>query len=92
MRYVLVTDWAVWWLRDRPVFVDRIWELRSEGLAISAATGAELATGVRRSSEPNKSEQVLRHVLQRVTVFPFTEFDKCYIRRREQRLPINRAL
>jgi predicted nucleic acid-binding protein len=45
MRYLIDTDWAVWWLRGRPEVVERLRDLRSEGLAISAVTLGEFTHG-----------------------------------------------
>lgn len=45
MRYLVDTDWAVWWLRGGPDVVQRLRTLRTEGLAISAVTLGELVTG-----------------------------------------------
>lgn len=73
MRYLVDTDWAVWWLRGRPGFVERLRDLRSEGLAISAVTLGELVTGVRRSRNQARNEEALQHFLRRVTVLPFTD-------------------
>jgi tRNA(fMet)-specific endonuclease VapC len=72
MRYLVDTDWAVWWLRGRPEFVEQLRTFRQDGLAISAVTLAELETGVRRSRERVQGERVLRLFLRRVAVLPFT--------------------
>jgi tRNA(fMet)-specific endonuclease VapC len=73
MRYLVDTDWAVWWLRGRPDVVQRLRALRTEGLAISAITLGELVTGVRRSRDQARNEEALQHFLRRVTVLPFTD-------------------
>jgi predicted nucleic acid-binding protein len=73
MRYLIDTDWAVWWLRGRPEVVERLRDLRSEGLAISAVTLGELLTGVHRSSDRTQREAALQGFLRRVTVLPFGE-------------------
>lgn len=73
MRYLVDTDWAVWWLRGRPDFVERLRELRDEGITISAVTLGELVTGVRRSRNQAHNEKALQHFLRRVTVLPFDD-------------------
>lgn len=56
MPLLLDTDWAVFALRGRAAIVQRIEELRAEGLAISTVTLAELVTGVHRSEKPRLSQ------------------------------------
>ena len=73
MRYLVDTDWAVWWPRGRPDVVQRLQALRNEGLAISTVTLGELVTGVRRSNKRARNEEALQHFLRRVTVLPFTD-------------------
>ncbi len=36
MRYLIDTDWVVWWLRGRTEFVARLQELYRDGVALSA--------------------------------------------------------
>lgn len=72
MAYLLDTDWAIWALRGRREIAERVKALRGEGLAISAVTLAELATGVHRSGDPKKAEDGLYRFLARVAVLPFT--------------------
>jgi predicted nucleic acid-binding protein len=73
MRYLVDTDWAVWWLRGRPDVVQRLQALRTEGLAISAVTLGELVTGVRRSRDQARNAEALQHFLRRVTVLSFAD-------------------
>jgi predicted nucleic acid-binding protein len=73
MRYLVDTDWAVWWLRGRSDVVEQLRAFRADGLAISAVTFGELVTGVRRSRDQVRNEEALRHFLRRVTVLPFTD-------------------
>jgi len=73
MRYLVDTDWAVWWLRGRPDVVERLQAFRTEGLAVSTMTLGELVTGVRRSRDQARNAEALQHFLRRVTVLPFTD-------------------
>ncbi len=73
MRYLVDTDWAVWWLRGRSEFVERLQVLHRDGVALSAISLAELETGIRRSPDPARGEQVLTQFLRRVAVLPFTD-------------------
>lgn len=71
MRYLVDTDWAVWWLRGRSDVVDRLRALLAEGLAISTTTLAELVSGVHRSHDPARNEEALQNFLRGVAVLPF---------------------
>lgn len=72
MAYLLDTDWAIWALRGRREVTERVKALRGEELAISAATLAELTTGVHRSTDPKKADDGLHAFLARVRVLPLT--------------------
>ncbi len=73
MGFLLDTDWAVWFLRGRDEVRARVEVIRHEGLAISAVTLAELATGVHRSRNPAQAVEGLRRFLTGVAVLAFTE-------------------
>ncbi len=45
MRYLVDTDWAVWWQRGRPDVVQRLRMLRTEGLAIQRSDAWRISNG-----------------------------------------------
>ena len=60
MQYLLDTDWIAAYLRATSAFVTAIDDRRTEGIAMSVVTLAELFSGVSQSSQPAKAEEQLR--------------------------------
>lgn len=63
-KYLLDTDWAIYYLRGKEAFVKAIDEYRKEGIAISMISIAELYEGVCRSLRPEEKETVLIDFLE----------------------------
>ncbi len=58
-KYLLDTDWAVYYLRGKEIFVKTIDEYRDDGIAISTVSIAELYEGVYRSPRLEEKEMIL---------------------------------
>lgn len=63
-KYLLDTDWAIYYLRGKEAFVKATDEYRKEGIAISMISVAELYEGVFRSQKPEEKEAVLVDFLE----------------------------
>lgn len=63
-KYLVDTDWAVFYLRGKELFVKTIDEYRKEGIVISTISVAELYEGVFRNPEPERKEVVLNEFLR----------------------------
>jgi predicted nucleic acid-binding protein len=73
LRYLLDTDWAVWWLRGRSEVVTRLTAWERDGLGISIVTLAELYEGVERGQHPDVTRPALeRDFLEMVILIPFS--------------------
>ena len=72
-KYLLDTDWAVYYLRGKTLFVNSIDQFQREGLAISIMSIAELYEGVYWSSNPEKKEIALLNFLEGLRIFSFTK-------------------
>jgi len=68
VRYLVDTDWAIHYLNGRLETVNRLEELKEQGLGLSVVSLAELYEGIFYSSDPSKSEEGLDDFLHRVTV------------------------
>lgn len=64
VKYLLDTDWAIYYLRGKEAFVKAIDEYRKEGIAISMISIAELYEGVYRSRRPEEKETALIDFLE----------------------------
>ncbi len=64
VKYLMDTDWAVYYLRGKEAFVKAIDEYRKEGIAISMVSIAELYEGVYRSRKPEEKETALIDFLE----------------------------
>ncbi|PRR70508.1 type II toxin-antitoxin system VapC family toxin [Neomoorella humiferrea] len=67
-KYLVDTDWAVFYLRGKEPFVTTLKEYRQKGLAISVVTIAELYEGVFRSAKPEEKERSLRDFLKGISI------------------------
>ena len=72
-RYLLDTDWAIYYLRGKDVFVKTIDEFRKDGIAISTISIAELYDGVFRSPMSEKKEIVLLNFLEGLRIINITK-------------------
>ena len=73
-KYLLDTDWAVYYLRGKTLFVNSIDQFQREGLAISIISIAEyFMRGFIGSSNPEKKEIALLNFLEGLRIFSFTK-------------------
>ena len=72
-RYLLDTDWAVYYLRGKEPFVDNVKRYRQKGLAISVISMAELYEGVFRSTGPKEKEASLNDFLTGLSILNVTK-------------------
>ena len=63
MRYLVDTDWAIDYLAGVERIVGRIDELRTDGIAISIVSVAELYEGAFYARDPIASEQALQRFI-----------------------------
>ncbi len=73
LKYLIDTDWVVYYFKGRQAIVKRLDALEDESLAISVVTLAELYDGLYGSRNPRKREQDLKGFLQWVTVLGLDE-------------------
>lgn len=73
LTYLIDTDLAVWWLRDRPEVAAKLRDREQEGLAISAVMLAELWEGVEGSADPVRARTALEGFLRLVHVLPLSD-------------------
>lgn len=72
-KYLLDTDWAVYYLRGKNQFVKAIDKYREEGVAISTISIGELYDGIYRSQNPEQKEVVLLDFLEGFRVINITK-------------------
>ena len=75
-RYLVDTDWAVYFLSAQPAVTQRLREARAQGLALAVASLAELYEGVHYSRDPQESQRRLSDLLEAVTLLGVDE-DTC---------------
>jgi tRNA(fMet)-specific endonuclease VapC len=68
IRYLIDTDWVIDHLNQIDRVVNRLKELRPQGLALSIISLAELSEGVQYSRNPDQSQQALDAFLEDVSV------------------------
>ena len=73
MRYLIDTDWVVYYLRGHQKIVDKVKAYQLGGLAISIITLAELQAGVYYSSDPERARKGLDDFLSIVKILFVTE-------------------
>jgi tRNA(fMet)-specific endonuclease VapC len=83
IRYLIDTDWVIDHLNQIERVVNRLRELRPQGLALSIASLAELYEGVHYSRDPEQSQQAFDAFLEDVTVLGLDE-EICKIFGRER--------
>jgi tRNA(fMet)-specific endonuclease VapC len=70
--YLVDTDIIIYWLRGKhPQISQKIEEIDSNALRLSAITVAELYFGAHNSSKPQENLQLLEELLAEVQVIPF---------------------
>lgn len=62
-RYLVDTDWAVYYLRGKEPYVSTLRRFQAEGVAISIVSVAELYEGVFRSADRQAKEEGLERFL-----------------------------
>ncbi len=70
LTYLIESDWAVWWLRQRAEVVAAVKARERDGLAMSIVTLAELYEGIELMKDPAAGRKGLQDFLQLVTVLP----------------------
>jgi predicted nucleic acid-binding protein len=83
VRYLIDTDWVIDHLNQIDRVVNRLKELRPQGLAISVISLAELYEGIHYSRHPEQSQQALEAFLEDVSVLGIDE-EICKIFGRER--------
>ena len=73
IRYLIDTDWVIDHLNEIEPVVNRLKELRPQGLALSIISLAELSEGVHYSRTPERSQQALNAFLEDVSVLGIDE-------------------
>ena len=73
MKYLIDTDWTINYLKDKAPYADKLEELRSEGLAISSASVAEVLTGIVGEKDEMHRKLALDSFLQPITEIPFDQ-------------------
>jgi tRNA(fMet)-specific endonuclease VapC len=68
VRYLIDTDWTIHYLNGRPDIVQKVDELRVDGIALSVVSLAELYEGVYYSRDPRQSEEQLHAFLRGIAV------------------------
>ncbi|OAT80827.1 type II toxin-antitoxin system VapC family toxin [Desulfotomaculum copahuensis] len=71
-KYLLDTDWAIYYLRGKEPFVKAIDGYRKDGIAISTISIAELYEGVYRSPKPAEKEMILIDFLEGFRIISIT--------------------
>ncbi|HUW65529.1 MAG TPA: type II toxin-antitoxin system VapC family toxin [Spirochaetia bacterium] len=67
-KYLIDSDWAIFYLRGKEPFVSALKEYRQQGLAISVVSIAELYEGIFRSPDPEGKEHALTSFLRGLSV------------------------
>lgn len=71
-KYLVDTDWAVYYLRGREPYVTRLKIYREEGLGVSVVSLAELYDGVFRAPDRRNKEKTLNDFLAGLVVLDLT--------------------
>jgi len=71
-KYLVDTDWAVYYLRGREPYVTRLKVYREEGLSVSVVSLAELYEGVFRVPDREEKEKTLNDFLAGLVVLDLT--------------------
>ena len=84
MRYLLDTDWAIYYLRRRPNVVQRLDALFPEGVGISIISVAELYAGAAGAVDPIAGEVEVSKFLAAAITLVELDYETCRIFAREQ--------
>ncbi|SMC00165.1 hypothetical protein SAMN00808754_3311 [Thermanaeromonas toyohensis ToBE] len=71
-KYLVDTDWAVYYLRGREPYVTRLKVYREEGLSVSVVSLGELYEGVFRAPDQQDKEKTLNDFLAGLVVVNVT--------------------
>ncbi|MGI9953367.1 type II toxin-antitoxin system VapC family toxin [Moorellaceae bacterium AZ2] len=71
-KYLVDTDWAVYYLRGREPYATRLKVYREQGLSISVVSLAELYEGVFRAPDCQNKERALNDFLAGLVVIDVT--------------------
>ena len=83
IRYLIDTDWVIDHLNQIERVVNRLKQLRPEGLALSIISLAELYEGVFYSRDPAESQAVLEAFLEDISILGIDE-ETCKIFAKER--------
>jgi tRNA(fMet)-specific endonuclease VapC len=72
-KYLVETDWAVYYLRGREPYVSKLKAFRQDGLSVSVVSLAELYEGVFREPKQQDKERTLNNFLTGVDVIDVTQ-------------------
>jgi tRNA(fMet)-specific endonuclease VapC len=72
IKYLIDTDWAIYYLRGREDIVRRLNELKRDGLGLSVVSLAELYEGVFHSKDTKNNQRGLDDFLKVVSVIELT--------------------
>ena len=84
MRYLLDTDWAIYYLRRKPAIVEQLDALFPEGVGISIISVAELYVGAAGAVDPVAGEVEVSKFLSAAIRVVELDADTCRIFAREQ--------
>ncbi len=73
MKYLIDTDWIIYYLRGTEEVMKKLISLKEEGLAISIISLAEVYEGVYHSSDSFSNEDILKDFLTGVSVIGINE-------------------
>lgn len=82
VRYLVDTDWAIHFLNANRAIVERLDELKDEGLALSVVSLAERFEGVYGSTDPLQNERRLGEFLRGLDVMG-VDVETCQVFGRE---------
>ena len=68
MRYLIDSDWAIYYLRRVGGYVERVRGLTADGISISIVSLAEIYEGIYSSTESSAGEEVFQDFLTLVQV------------------------
>ena len=72
-KYLVETDWAVYYLRGKEPYVSKLKAFQQDGLSISAVSLAELYEGVFRAPNQQDKERALKNLLTGLDIIDVTQ-------------------
>lgn len=76
MKFLMDTDWIIHYLNGKQIYVEKVKNLKPDGLGISIISFCEIFEGIFGSKEPQKHETGFKEFLSGVTVIELNE-DVC---------------